>query len=141
MKEYSVALVVYGDFQSQEDVSNVVGIQPTLFHKKGERKSEKRVWEKSVWAFEVSMSPTRRGWESLENGLNSLLEIIGPKRESIAKLGERYEVAFRCGMFNEGSQANVIFPAGLLHVLGSWGIRLDLEMYSNSHENDEKERK
>lgn len=134
MREFFVGLIVCGDFQSPEEISKLIGVEATLFHGKGEKKSATREWEDSVWSFEVSPSPGVRGWESLEEGLGSLMEALGHAKQPIQRVADQYDVMFRCGQFAGGAQADVTLSPNLLRDLAGWGVHVVLETYFSSEE-------
>ena len=128
MHEYMVELRISGPTLHPDDVTRDLGIVPTQTRFKGERRDEKSLWGEGMWAIAVQ-PPSGESWISLEDGLRSLLELIGPKRSGILAYSASNKVYLWCGHFSSSFDGGPTLSSGLLKSLGEFGVELILDTY------------
>ena len=144
MHTYSVELRIVGDDLEESEVSSVLGLRPTLFHKKGEQKSPTLQMNQSVWSFEVCSSPGNPEWKSVEEGLASLLGTLLPLKDFLDELKQRYSVMICCGHFASGFGGGPSLSPEILRSLAALEVKLSISTYwseevSTGRENSEPE--
>jgi hypothetical protein len=86
-----------------------------------------------MWAFDGAEGSNN--WESLEDGLNFVLEKLWPQRENIVKYKSSGRLVWWCGNFQSSVNGGLTLSAGLLARLGEFGAELFIDTYfSNSAE-------
>ena len=102
MHEYSVALLIAGEELDEAEISRKLGLQSTVFRRKGEPLPPKRHREQSVWSFIVYSSPDSPDWQSLNDGLRCLVDKLLPLKNVLSELKQRYSTEAYCGHFGSG---------------------------------------
>jgi hypothetical protein len=129
MHEYSVALLIAGDDLDEAEVSRKLGLQSTVFHKKGEPLPPKRHREQSTWSFIVYSSPHNPDWSSLDDGLKCLIETLLPLKNILRELGQRYSMDAYCGHFGSGFGGGPSISPETLRLLAELGLTLTIKAY------------
>lgn len=129
MHNYFVELKVWGEIPDEREISGRLGIRASTFFKKGESKSPTRKWEQSVWSFSVQPSQSQTEWPSLEEGLNTVLDVLTPLKSRLNDLKGSYRVAIACGDFASGVGGGPTIPAPILQRLADLGLDLILSIY------------
>lgn len=139
MHRYSVALLISGDELNEAEVSSVLGFKASVFHKKGEplAPESKKVRHTSSWSFFVCGPNDEPEWESLEEGLKSLIERLQPLKEPLKKLSERFSLDAYCGHFGSGFGGGPTISNQVLAKLSDLGLSLTIKTYWGSNEPDE----
>jgi hypothetical protein len=126
---YSVGLLIVGEDLDEGEVSRKLGLQSTVFLKKGEPLSPKRRREQSVWSFDVRPSPENPEWQSLEDGLKCLIEKLLPLKGVLDELKQRYSMEAYCGHFGSGSGGGPSISPETLRLLADLGLTLTIKTY------------
>jgi hypothetical protein len=110
-----------------DEVSELLGIQPTHAQRKGQpSRSGMHIATFGLWRLEAR----NREPENVNGQVEELLSQVTSKLEVWRVLGRRFEVDLFCGWFmNESNEGLDISPASLL-ALGERGIQLSLDIYA-----------
>lgn len=129
MHSYTVELRILGQDLDPDEATLRLGVEPSQIRRKGERLSDRcRPWDENMWAFEV-FPPGQDSWQSLEEGLSSLLSIVGPIRDKILAYAAANEICIWCGHFTSSFDGGPILSPRLLKSLGDFGVQLILDTY------------
>ena len=137
MHTYSVALMIVGDDLDEAEVSRRLGLQPTVFLQKGQPLSPKRRRERSSWSFEARPTPDNPDWQSLEDGLRSLVEKLLPLKNDLRELRQRYSTEAYCGHFGTGFGGGPSISPETLGLLADLGLPLTIKTYWGDNQPDE----
>lgn len=136
MHKYSVDLLVSGDELNEAEVSSMLGLKTSVFHKKGEpfAPNSKKIRHTSSWSFFVCRPNSETEWDSLEEGLRPLIEKLESLKEPLKKLGERFSLDAYCGHFGSGFGGGPVISAETLGKLSDLGLSLTIRTYWASNE-------
>ena len=112
-------------------INEDLGITATNTRQKGEAKSPTRVFAGSMWGYEAYLG---KEWDTLEEALESLLEILMPLKEKIMKYSTKYDVVLWCGHFTSSFDGGPTFSPELLKKLGEFGVELFIDTYCTTNE-------
>jgi hypothetical protein len=129
MHAYCVDLLIAGDDLDEAEVSRRLGLQSTVFLKKGEKLSPQRKRKQSVWSFAVRPSPDNPEWQSLEDGLKSLVEKLLPLKSILNELKQRYSTQAYCGHFGSGFGGGPSISPETMCQLAELGLTLTIKTY------------
>jgi hypothetical protein len=129
MHVYSVGLLVAGDDLDEAEVSRKLGLQPTVFHRKGEPLPPRRRREQSVWSLIAYPSPDNPDWLSLDDGLRCLIDKLLPLKDVLRGLGQRYSIEAYCGHFGSGFGGGPSISPETLRLLADLGLTLTIKTY------------
>jgi hypothetical protein len=129
MHEYSVELLVKGKGLVESEVSERLGLQCTGYLREGEPLPPKRHREQSVWSFAVRPSVNNPDWESLEDGLVSLIQKLLPVKGALTSLRQRYSTEAYCGHFGSGFGGGPSISPETLRSLADLGLTLTIKSY------------
>jgi len=130
MHEYTVEFRIYGEDLNPSEVTNELGLEPTLIHLAGERRSQTTVWQEGMWGYNgYSANHGCKEWQSLEDGLLFLIEKLNPVKPVIKKLKRKYRLVMWCGCFQEDVNSSLTLSPLILKMLGSLGVELTLDTY------------
>jgi Domain of unknown function (DUF4279) len=129
--------MIAGDDLDEAEVSRKLGLQPLVFLKKGEPLGPKRRRQHSVWSFDVRPSPDNPEWQSLEDGLRSLVERLLPLKDDLRELRQRYSTEAYCGHFGTGFGGGPSISAETLRLLADLGLTLTIKTYWGDNQPDE----
>jgi Domain of unknown function (DUF4279) len=133
MHEYTVEFRISGAELVPADVTQELGLEPSIVREVGERRSEGQGWAQALWGYNGLFLHRNDGsnppgsWASLEEGLTFLLDKLEPLRARIDKYREKYEVVFWCGHFQSTFDGGPTFSAKLMRRLGEFGVELYLD--------------
>lgn len=128
MHRYTVELRIIGPELDPEQVTEHVGLQPTLIRRKGEPRSKTSNWTTTTWAIEV-LPPGRDDWPSLEEGLNALLSLVGPIWNRISPYSALNEILFWCGHFTSSFDGGPVLTSGVLKSLADLRVPVAFDTY------------
>jgi hypothetical protein len=129
MHEYSVQLFIVGDDLDEAEVSRKLGLQPSVFLKKGEPMGPTKRRTHSSWAYDVRPSADEPAWKSLEDGLKALTEKLTPLKNALSELRQRYSTDAYCGHFGTGFGGGPSISAETLGQLAALGLTLTIKTY------------
>ncbi len=91
---FTASLIISGEIDDFEELTNIVGVSPVHAHRKGEKRSEtSRPYPSDLWRYTPKISKEK----SLSCHLNALWSDIGRNCESIKALKEILNVSVFCG--------------------------------------------
>jgi hypothetical protein len=91
---FSATLRIHGDNLPFEEISQRLGIRPTLTHRKGERRRPNSPpYRDDAWHFQPALPES----EPLEYHIESLWSVVKPEVEYLKSLKDRYKVDVFCG--------------------------------------------
>lgn len=117
-----------------EAVTKHLGIIPTNTRVKGERKSERRVHEETMWGYDISSEGTPKTWDSLEDGLDAVLNVFLPVKHKIDEYRGRYDLILWCGHFTSSFDGGPSLSPAILKRLGEFGVELFIDTYCSCEE-------
>lgn len=114
-----------GSFDPTE-ISDALGLEPTIYGRKGEIRSRSRPPRRnSVWI----LSSPLVAHEPLQKHLEWLLERLESRADAILAVSKKYSVDFFCGFSSESGQGGCTFEAPLLERLARLKLPLVLDLY------------
>jgi hypothetical protein len=134
MHEYSVQLLIVGDDLDEAEVSKKLGLQPTVFLKKGEPMGSQKRRTHSSWAYDVRPSTDEPAWSSLEDGLKALADQLMPLKNTLSEIRQRYSTDAYCGHFGSGFGGGPSISAETLGRLADLGLMLTIKTYWGDNE-------
>ena len=138
MHTYSVALRISGPDLDLTEASDALKLDPTQTRVIGQPiHSSDRVWPESMWEYEVRPAGGVVVWDSLEEGLRTVISTFVPCERELRKYQRRYKVFLWCAHFSASFDGGSTFSPQLLKILGDFGVELILDTYfSNEQESD-----
>jgi hypothetical protein len=86
---YSSTLRIFGNIDNINEISDILELKPTYFHRKGEKRTKiSTPYEYDMWMF----SPDIAEEKPLEEHINALWNSIKYKKMEIIKLKEKYKI-------------------------------------------------
>lgn len=129
--EVAVGFRVMGHDLEPEEVSRLLGLEPTESHKRGDARIGRSGrhysdYSEGLWAWRPGVSETA----PLSEHLLALLGVLEPKAATLKrlrKLGQRMDVFI--GLFGPDSNFEFALSADLLERMGRLGIDLEFDVY------------
>jgi hypothetical protein len=91
---FSATLRIYGDNVPFEEISQRLGVQPTHFHRKGERRGPRSPeFRDDAWHYEPPLPDT----DPLEDHIDALWQVVRPAVDFLKTLKERFRIDVFCG--------------------------------------------
>jgi len=131
LSKSSAALRIAGDDLVPEEVTALLGREPTTRYRKGDvvrGENTARIYTKKfgMWALEIAdRSPGDLEAQILEL-LNSLTNDLGVW----SRLKSGFEIDLYCGFFMKASNEGTTISNSVLRLLGERGIELSIEIYA-----------
>lgn len=129
MHEYTVELRISGSELVPATITQALGLEPSTIREVGERRSERRVWNKALWGYNGFPSDTPSYWASLEEGLTFLLDRLEPLQSQIDNYKQNHDVVFWCGHFQSSFDGGPTLSARLMRRLADFGVDLYIDNY------------
>jgi hypothetical protein len=130
--DYTVEFRIFSDTIDPSEITRELNLKPCQTRVEGALGPGGRVL-KGMWAFDGAEGSNN--WESLEDGLNFVLDKLWPQRENIVKYKSSGRLVWWCGNFQSSVNGGLTLSAGLLARLGEFGAELFIDTYfSNSAE-------
>lgn len=125
-------LRVFGDDLNPDEVSALLGAEPTYKCRKGDARTLTSgrviVERRGSWR----LSASRREPENLDGQVLDVLGQLTQNLEVWRKLSNSYDVDLFCGVFMESSNDGLPLSPVALLALGERGIRLELDIFGTS---------
>src|SRR5215472_4942330 len=104
MHTYSVQFRISGANLDPHEVTRRMGLEPNQIRIAGERRSDSKVWQESLWSYDggATSVDSANEWTSLEEGLLYVLGKLSSKKELIQEYVRSHEVIWWCGHFQSG---------------------------------------
>jgi hypothetical protein len=121
------ALRISGDTLAPDQMTAILGSEPTESGIKGERFSTRHSAARrtSFWLLESPLKDSL----PLADHLEWLLDLVEPKLDLIGSVAEKWRVDFFCGFASGNGQGGTTFESDLLRRLAHLGIPLVLDLY------------
>jgi hypothetical protein len=133
-KSSRASLWIGGDALRPDEISSLLGLEPTKSGVKGEQFGSRSVGVRrsSFWYLKCPLSDRL----PLAEHLKWLLDLFEPKLDLINSIAKEWKVMFFCGLSSENGQGGVTFDPSLLRRLANLGILfvLDLHLPESEHE-------
>jgi hypothetical protein len=129
MHSYSVALRISGPDLDVADVSAMLRLKPTQTRIIGQSRSPNSVWPDSMWEYEVRPGEGKVAWDSLEDGLQTVLLAFVSRERELRNYQQRYKVFLWCGHFSSSFDGGPTFSPRILKSLTDFGVELILDTY------------
>ncbi|WP_444921763.1 DUF4279 domain-containing protein [Microbulbifer sp. CnH-101-G] len=135
LSKTKASLRVIGDELSPEEISELLGCQPTVKMIKGEPFSwmsngKPRIARSGMWRIEAN--------EKMPGDLDcQIFEILNKLTHDLEvwkKISEKYRLDLFCGLFMGGSMEGISISSEALLALGQRGVEIDFDMYGPDDE-------
>ena len=104
---YSATLRIVGDINELTEITNNVGVEPTSFHKKGERRGPKSPpYEQDMWSYASQMDEGA----ALEVQIDELWSKLKPHKEYLLELKKTLTVGVILGYRSNCDTAGIEIP-------------------------------
>ncbi len=122
------ALRVIGDELTPDEVTRVLGAEPTYAHTKGEvlQRPKGRIAKLGMWRLEVPPSEP----SEFNAQVALLLSQLNQDTQVWRELSAKYEISLFCGWFMRESNEGEDLSPTTLSALGNRGISLALDIYA-----------
>jgi hypothetical protein len=135
LHDADVALRVHGDDLIPDEITRLLGAEPTSSHAKGDRNvggdgREYAPWRSGIWV--VSTGHQSPG--NIDQQVSDILGHLSPDLSIWRELSARFRLDLYCGLFLALSNERAIISVETLNALGGRGIELVLEIYAPDDE-------
>ena len=124
MNRYTVELRITAESLSPEQITEDLGLEPSLIRHAGDQRGRSSVFTKALWAYGGEQE-----WASLEEGLNSLLRPLSGKELALKRYASTAEVFWWCGHFQSTFDHDTVMSPALLGKLADFNFPLHLVSY------------
>ena len=124
-KRYSAWFRIYSDEISPDEMTRLLGMEPSLTQRKGEERGRGLRWSQNMWNYDAE-----EGQDDLENQIRSLTETFRAKKDVLASLHDKVSVIFWCACFSSDPETSVTLSPQTLSAMGSLGGELMLSVYA-----------
>lgn len=121
-------LRVYGPSLDPDVITRDTGLQPCRTQRAGTRLGSKTLGQ-SMWGFDGALGDQ---WESLEQGLNALLDLVEPQRGAFERYAKQYSIIWWCGHFQRSFDGGPTLSVKLLNRLAEFPADLFIDNYFSS---------
>ena len=91
---YTASLRIFGDIEDLDEITRIVGVNPSKTHRRGDRRTERsQPYKHDMWCY----APNVHEEESLSKHLSALWGAIGENAEEIKALKDKLTVDIFCG--------------------------------------------
>ena len=133
MNEYTVEFRIYGVDLDVTAVTNELQIEPSISRLVGDRRDKARQWEDAMWSYNgFDSAQGIKSWNSLEEGLNFVLDRLWPVRSSILNYQSTYKVILWCGHFQSSANGGTTLSPSTLKRLAEFGVELFIDNYCSN---------
>ncbi|MBZ5642453.1 MAG: DUF4279 domain-containing protein [Acidobacteriia bacterium] len=127
-----MALRISGTDLDLAEVSDALRLEPTQTRVIGQpRDSSTFVWPESMWEYEVRPGESKAFWDSLEDGLQTLIAAFSSRKRELWDYKQRYKVFLWCGDFSSSFGGGPTLSPQVLKALADFGVELMLETYAS----------
>jgi len=131
MHTYSVALRISGTDLDLADISAKLRLKPTQTRVIGQPRSPNSVWPESMWEYEVRPGEGKVVWDSLEDGLQTVISAFVSREGELRNYRQRCKVFLWCGHFSSSFCGGPTLSPQMLKALAEFGVELILDTYSS----------
>lgn len=125
-----------GDELLPEDISDILGCEPSYSQEKGEilvRKNTRKQREAKFGMWRLSANEECPG--DLNKQISTILDTTTPDLNRWVELSDNYKVHLFCGLFMEEAMEGIDISTENLLALGQRGIEVGLDIYGSDDEN------
>jgi hypothetical protein len=90
-----------------------------------------------MWEYEVRPGGDKAFWESLEDGLRTVISAFASRQRELQSYQERYKVFLWCGHFSSSFDGGPTLSPQILRALGDFGVELVLNTYGSDRPDTE----
>ncbi|MDC8015840.1 DUF4279 domain-containing protein [Tahibacter soli] len=129
---YTVELRIASEDLDPDRITRELGLNPTRSQAPTSRNDGRQI--PGRWSYCGNSIPNAEPgeWDSLEDGLLSVMRELHPIRSQLAAYLDRYSVIWWCGHFQTSFDGGPTFSAELLKQLGDFGVPLFIDTYFSS---------
>jgi hypothetical protein len=84
-----------------------------------------------MWEYEVRPGEGKVVWDSLEDGLQTLISVFGSRERELRNYQQRYKVFLWCGHFSSSFCGGPTLSPQILSALANFGVELILDTYAS----------
>jgi len=104
---FMASLRIHGDALPFEEITSRLGVQPTMIHRKGERRAPASpLYLDDAWHFQPALPESA----SLGQHIDALWQVVKPHVEYLKSLKQRYKVDVFCGYRSNCDHAGIEVP-------------------------------
>ncbi len=123
-------LRLIGDELVPDDVTKLLGVEPTEARGKGQEAGGGRVAKSGIWRLQArSREP-----EDLDGQVQELLDQLTADLNVWRHLSQRFRIDLFCGWFMDASNEGVSISPATLAALGARGIELGIDIYAPTND-------
>lgn len=132
LDDFRISLDFIGDDVDPDEISNMLGVQPTTAHRIGDSihgndGAFQRNAKTGRWSITASSRNTKE--PDFERSLRQLLDSLTDDLEVWRELSRRFDSGLFCGIFLTDSNRGFTLSADLLTELGKRNIYMGLDVY------------
>ena len=90
-----------------------------------------------MWEYEVRPGEDKVGWDSLEDGLQTVISAFVPRERELRNYQQQYRVFLWCGYFSTSFCGGPALSPQILRALADFGVELILDTYASDEPNAE----
>jgi len=110
---FSASLRIFGDIKDLDRVTQLLQIEPTTSHQKGERKGpDSAAYQHAMWVYQAPVSEE----EPLSKHLEALWCVLQLRKDEILQLKKEFKVDIFCGYRSNCDHSGVELPSGSLEI-------------------------
>ena len=126
---YTASLRFYGLPHIVQGLSEELGLPGHVLPYRGGRHAPATPAPMLTWDYSIQPSAPNLNWESLQEPLEALLNVILPVRDRILLIAQTLERIWWCGHFQSSFDGGPQLTANLLERLSSFKLPLFLDCY------------
>jgi len=123
---YTVEFRIFGATIDPLEITKGLDLHPCQVRVNGSRRGKTVT---AMWAYNGFNDGSNHEWDSLEEGLQHVLNALWPKKDMISKYAENAELIWWCGHFQSAFDGGPELSPGLLSRLGEFGATLYIDNY------------
>jgi hypothetical protein len=128
-----VSLRLFGEALDPEEVTRLLGCQPTEARRKGDIIPDKRyhrVASTGIWRLEGRLSHTTE----IEEQVTALLSAVTSDLQVWQRLGKELDMDIFCGVFLDDCNRGFVLSPRVMQMLGERGIEIGFDIYGQTDE-------
>lgn len=122
------SLRVHGDALEPDEVSALLGHEPTRCHRKGDKCGSRRGSIESTGAWILDSRMPERA--EVEDHIESILALLTADADEWASLTDRFSASVLCGLFLDQLNEGFELSPRICKALGSRGLVIAFDLYS-----------
>jgi len=134
----AVTLRIIGDDLAPDEITHALGASPTQAQTKGDKivgkkTGDVRIARSGMWRLQAADSKP----EDLDGQIRFIFDQLTDDLALWKSFGSRFKMDLFCGLFMECSNEGVTLAPESLLILGSRGIKIDLDVYGPLDDDEE----